>query len=105
MSTRKPPPPRDPLPPPPPKRTREEAMREFEHACRAWFSCMLTPTERNDALQRAIEIANEGMKSLDVAKHTGWLASSASNPKRKHQEDVPVADARCRFLRGTFCVV
>ena len=34
-------------------------MREFEYACRAWFACMPIPEDRNTALQRAIEIANE----------------------------------------------
>ena len=59
MSNRKPPPPRDPLPPPPPTRTPEQATREFEYACRVWFACMPIPEDRNAALQRAIEIANE----------------------------------------------
>jgi hypothetical protein len=56
---RRPPPPRDPLPPPLPTRTPEQAMREFEYACRVWFACMPIPEDRNAALQRAIEIANE----------------------------------------------
>jgi hypothetical protein len=42
-----------------PLRTPEQAMREFEYDCRAWFACMPIPEDRNTALQRAIEIANE----------------------------------------------
>ncbi len=43
----------------PPPRTLEQAMREWEYACRVWFACMPIPENRNAALQRAIEIANE----------------------------------------------
>lgn len=59
MNNRKPPPPREPLSPAPPLRTPDQAMREFEYACRAWFACMPIPTTRNDALQMALRLANE----------------------------------------------
>jgi hypothetical protein len=55
---RKPPPPRDPLPPPPPMRTPEQAMREFEYSCRAWFACMPQP-DRIHAMHMAIRLADE----------------------------------------------
>ena len=58
MTNRKPPPPREPLPPSPPMRTPEDAMREFEYACRAWFACMPMPM-REAAMSRAFEIAEE----------------------------------------------
>lgn len=55
MNNRKPPPPREPLPPPPPMRTPEDAMREFEYACRTWFACMELD-DRGQAIRMAVEI-------------------------------------------------
>lgn len=44
--------------PAPPKRTPEDAMREFEYACRIWFACML-PADRAGALKMAAQLAEE----------------------------------------------
>lgn len=40
----------------PPRRTEEDAMLEFEYACRAWFASM-GPAARTVALARAAELA------------------------------------------------
>lgn len=45
--------------PTPPKRTPEEAMREFEYACRVWFACMPSFWQRNAALKIAEDMARK----------------------------------------------